>query len=85
MEKFMEIHAEYHSIMASYCGSETDWQEAYNKLRALEAKCKKVKVRDGKNYYFYTWLKRTLYKEITEEASRILGILRIKLEANNKA
>lgn len=71
MEKFMEIYAEYHSIQASYSGPSTDWKEAYEKLKDLEIKCKNIKIRDGKNYWFYSWLKTMLHREIYQEIKRL--------------
>lgn len=71
MKELNNIFNEFHAIQNSYCGDATDWSVAKNKLDELYNRCRALRIRDGKNFHYYNFIKYKLQSTIMDEALRI--------------
>ena len=71
MKELNNIFNEFQAVQNSYCGDATDWKASKKKLDELFNRCHALRIRDGKNFHYYTFIKRKLQNAIMDEALRI--------------
>ncbi len=71
MKELNIIFNEYHTIQASYTGEATDWKAAYERIKALYMRCGALRIKNCKNFFYYSFIKEELLCVLWDELKRL--------------